>query len=168
MSCCGPSRRRMLGVLGAAGRDRLACRGNHDRPHTGDEYAPCEPVLDHFDRWGESFTARQQLAVHELGGLCLLALHTSELDGSGGVLERPWLDRLRDLLHDDPDRPTLVFSHHPVTTESGWSNIAGPGFILNGGNATELQSLYQTGLNRNVAPMESTGATIHLRASGGN
>ncbi|WP_067548867.1 metallophosphoesterase [Nocardia crassostreae] len=135
---------RQLSAWGAAGRDWFACRGNHDRPHTGADYASCEPLLDHFDCWDESFTARQQLADHDLDGLRLLALDTSELDGSGGVLERPQLDHLRELLCDEPDRPTLVFSHHPVTAESGWSNLAGPGFVLDAADAAELQSLYQS------------------------
>ncbi|MET9492861.1 metallophosphoesterase [Nocardia sp. NPDC006630] len=131
-----------LSAWGAPGRDWFACRGNHDRPHLGGEYTGCTPFLDHYDCWGESFTPRQQLAEYEVGELRLLALDTTELDAAGGSIDRPQFDRLRELLRADPDRPTLVFSHHPVTAESGWSNIAGPGFILNAADAAELQSLY--------------------------
>lgn len=131
-----------LSAWGAPGRDWFACRGNHDRPHLGGEYTGCTPLLDHYDCWGESFTPRQQLAEYEVGELRLLALDTTELDAAGGSIDRPQFDQLRELLRADPDRPTLVFSHHPVTAESGWSNIAGPGFILNAADAAELQSLY--------------------------
>ncbi|MGW4249215.1 metallophosphoesterase, partial [Nocardia sp. NPDC004722] len=131
-----------LAKWGVAGRDWLAARGNHDRPHLGDDYASCTPYLDHHDCWGDSFSTRQQLASYELGELRVIALDTTQLDAAGGILERPQLDRLRDLLAADPDRPTMLFGHHPVTTESGWSNLAGPSFILDAANAAELQALY--------------------------
>ncbi|MBL1074902.1 metallophosphoesterase [Nocardia sp. 2] len=133
-----------LSAWGANGRDWFAARGNHDRPHTGSDYASCSPYLDHFDCYGELFGPRQELGSYELGGLRLLALDTTELDTSGGAIDRPQFDRLRELLRADPDRPTLVFSHHPVTAESGWSNIAGPGFVLAAGDAAELQALYRS------------------------
>lgn len=133
-----------LTTWGEAGRDWFACRGNHDRPHLGEDYSSCEPYLDHFDCWGESFSPRQQLAEFEVGELRLLSLDTTELDGSGGTIERPQFDHLREVLRADPERPTLVFSHHPVTAESGWSNLAGPGFVLNAADSAELQSLYQS------------------------
>lgn len=134
--------RRMLDSWGTANRDWFACRGNHDRPHTGEDYVTCRPLGDHYDCWGESFTPRQQLGEYQVGGLRLLGLDTTELDTSGGRIDRPQLDRLRDVLHADPDRPTLVFSHHPVTVESGLTNLAGPAFVLNVTDAAELQSLY--------------------------
>ncbi|MFJ4658419.1 metallophosphoesterase [Nocardia sp. NPDC088792] len=127
---------------GAQGRDWFACRGNHDRPHLGADYASCSPYLDHFDCWGDSFGTRQQLGEYEVGELRLLGLDTTELDNSGGTMDRQQLDRLRTVLRADPDRPTLVFGHHPVTTQSGRSNVAGPGFILDAANSAELQSLY--------------------------
>ncbi|MGW3545033.1 metallophosphoesterase [Nocardia niigatensis] len=133
-----------LANWGAPGRDWFAARGNHDRPHLGADYADCTPYLDHYDCWGDSFTVRQQLAAHEVGELRLIALDTTQLDAAGGTLDRSQLDELRDRLIADPDRPTLVFGHHPVTTESGWSNLAGPGFILDAANAAELQSIYRS------------------------
>ncbi|MEU1210438.1 metallophosphoesterase [Nocardia sp. NPDC005825] len=132
-----------LAKWGAPGRDWFAARGNHDRPHVGSEYAECTPYADHHDCWADSFGPRQRLAAHEVGELRLIALDTTQLDASGGILERPQLDELRDRLTADPDRPTLVFGHHPITTESGWSNLAGPGFILDAANAAELQSIYR-------------------------
>lgn len=134
----------LLANWGVPGRDWLAARGNHDRPHLGDDYAGCTPYLDHHDCWGDSFGARQQLTSYELGELRVIALDTTQLDAAGGILERPQLDQLRDLLAADPDRPTMLFGHHPVTTESGWSNLAGPTFILDAANAAELQSIYRS------------------------
>ncbi|MEU0505533.1 metallophosphoesterase family protein [Nocardia sp. NPDC005998] len=133
-----------LDTWGMPGRDYLAVRGNHDRPHIGSEYQGCLPApADHHDCWAEQFNPRQQLIEHEVRGLRLLGLDTSELDGSGGSIERPQFDRLGELLRTDPDRPTLVFGHHPVTTESGLTNTAGPGFVLNRSDSLELQTLYE-------------------------
>ncbi|MEU0872602.1 metallophosphoesterase [Nocardia brasiliensis] len=136
--------RAQLDDWGALGTDYLVVRGNHDRPHTGPDYAGCAPApAEHHDCWAEAFTARQQLVEHEIGGLRVLGLDTSELDGSGGTIDRPQFDLLSERLRADPDRPTLVFSHHPVTRESGYTNLAGPGFVLNGRDSAELQASYE-------------------------
>lgn len=135
--------RAQLDDWGTMGSDYLVVRGNHDRPHVGPDYAGCPPApADHHDCFAEAFTPRQQLIEHEVGGLRLLGLDTSELDGSGGTIDRPQFDQFTDRLRDDPDRPTLVFGHHPVTIESGFTNLAGPGFVLNGRDSAELQARY--------------------------
>lgn len=138
--------RAQLDRWGNAGSEYLAVRGNHDRPHTGAGYAGCAvvPGTAHHDCWAEVFGPRQQLVEHELGGLRLLGLDTSALDGAGGVLDPPQFDRMRELLTGEPDRPTIVFGHHPVTTEAGLTNVGGPGFILDRPNALRLQQLYDT------------------------
>ncbi|MGY4101267.1 metallophosphoesterase [Nocardia sp. R16R-3T] len=136
--------RRHLDSWGAQGRDYLAVRGNHDRPHIGSEYQGCiHAPADHYDCWAEQFTPREQLIEHEMGGLRLIGLDTSQLDGSGGSIEVAQFDRLGELLRADPDRPTLVFGHHPVTVESGSTNTAGPGFVLDRTDSIELQTLYE-------------------------
>lgn len=132
---------------GRAGSDYLAVRGNHDRPHTGAEYSGCPAVpgtSGHHDCWSEVFGPRQQVIEAELGGLRLLGLDTSALDGSGGVLDPQQFDRIRTLLRAEPDRPTVVFGHHPITTEAGLTNTGGPGFILDRAQALRLQHLYDT------------------------
>lgn len=138
--------RARLDHWGIDGQDYLAVRGNHDRPHTGAEYADCPAVpgaTDHRDCWSEVFGPRQQVVEHELGGLRILGLDTSALDGAGGVLDTAQLDRVTELLRAEPDRPTLVFGHHPVTVEAGLTNTAGPGFVLDRETALRLQRLYE-------------------------
>ncbi|MBH0777370.1 metallophosphoesterase [Nocardia bovistercoris] len=135
--------RAQLDSWGALGRDYLVARGNHDRPHTGADYASCAPATaDHRDCFTEFFVPREELVQHEIGGLRLLGLDTSELDGTGGRIDRPQFDHLTGILTADPDRPTLIFGHHPVTRTSGATALAGPGFILNASDSTELQTLY--------------------------
>ncbi|MQY30036.1 metallophosphoesterase family protein [Nocardia aurantia] len=137
--------RSRLDGWGAAGRDWFAVRGNHDRPHTGDDYRACSPNTDaaHHDCWGDRFAPRGSLTEHRVGGLRLLGLDTTELDIAGGSIEPEQLDHLRTLLADEPDRPTVVFGHHPVTSESGATNMSGMDFILDRGDAAALQSLYR-------------------------
>ncbi|NKY50641.1 metallophosphoesterase [Nocardia vermiculata] len=129
---------------GRAGRDWFAVRGNHDRPHTGAEYGGCTTIgADHHDCWGDSFHRRGQFTENRLGGLRLIGLDTTS-DGAGGSIGANQFDRLRETLRHDPDRPTVVFGHHPVTAESGLTNIAGPSFVLNRSDALTLQRLYQS------------------------
>ncbi|MGW4368668.1 metallophosphoesterase [Nocardia takedensis] len=135
--------RARLDAWGASGADYLAVRGNHDRPHVGADYAACAPApADHRDCWADVFGPRQELVEHDFGGLRVLGVDTSEPDGSGGRIDRDQFDALTRVLRADPDRPTLVFGHHPVTTESGLTNTAGPGFVLNAADSAALQAEY--------------------------
>ncbi|MEV6392754.1 phosphohydrolase [Nocardia xishanensis] len=132
--------RARLDSWGTLGSDYLVSRGNHDRPHV--DYESCTHFGEHRDCWGDNFLARQELAEHEVGGLRLLGVDTSDLNGAGGRIERSQFDRLAEALRADPDRPTLVFGHHPVTVESGLTNTAGPSFVLDGADSIQLQRLY--------------------------
>ncbi len=121
----------------------LACRGNHDRPHRGAEYATCAPLPSgHFDCWGEQFVPRQQLRSTRVGQLRILGIDTTELDAAGGAIEPEQMAQIRDELRADPDRPTVVFGHHPATVEAATTNLAGPAFVLRHEHAHELQALY--------------------------
>ncbi|WP_225730775.1 MULTISPECIES: metallophosphoesterase [unclassified Nocardia] len=135
-----------LDTWGALGADYFVCRGNHDRPHIGPEYrtGPAVPGSAHHDCWGANFLPHQELQVHEVGGLRLLGLDTTDLDASGGRIEPRQFDHLRTVLRAEPDRPTLVFGHHPVTRDSAFTNLGGPGFVLDRRAAARLQELYRT------------------------
>lgn len=136
--------RALLDGWGDAGTDYFVSRGNHDRPHAGDEYVGCSvlPASDHHDCWGDVFAPRQVMRSFDLGGLRLLSVDTTAFKGSGGVVEPAQMAQIRDALRADPDRPTLVFGHHPVTSEAGLTNVAGPGFVLNQPDSRQLQDLY--------------------------
>ncbi|MFI5781995.1 metallophosphoesterase [Nocardia sp. NPDC051570] len=123
--------RRRLDAWGELGRDYFVCRGNHDAPQPD-------------DHWGAVFHPRQRLTEHEVGGLRLIGLDTTRLRGSGGTIVAPQLAHLRDRLAADPQRPTLVFGHHPVTSSAAVSNPGGPGFILDRATAAQLHTAYRT------------------------
>lgn len=122
--------RARLDAWGAAGRDYFVCRGNHDVSREGDP-------------WGSVFHARGRLAVSDVDGLRIIGLDTTRPRGSGGTLTAPQLSNLREVLAADPDRPTLMFGHHPVTSSAAVSNPAGPGFVLDRASAAVLHSLYR-------------------------
>lgn len=122
--------RTKLDSWGRFGEDYLVCRGNHDRPHAG------------ADHWGKYFVPRQQLRHSEFGGLRLIGLDTTQLEAPGGTIDPPQLDALRTLLKADPDRPTVMFSHHPVTREAAMTNLSGPTFVLDCPSAASLEGLY--------------------------
>ncbi len=138
--------RELLDGWGHLGTDYLVVRGNHDRPRTGAAWAAGTPVPgtnDHRDCWGDVFgRRRQQLSAHELGGLRIIGLDTTTLDAASGTIDESQLRGLRETLTADPDRPTLVFGHHPVTYESAVTTAAGPGFNLDQAKARELEDLY--------------------------
>ncbi|MEU0541899.1 metallophosphoesterase [Nocardia sp. NPDC005978] len=125
--------RARLDDWGALGREYFVCRGNHDMPPKG------EP-----DHWGSIFHPHQRLIEYSVGGLRLIALDTTRLAGSGGTLGGTQVERLRELLRSDPDRPTLVFGHHPVTRHAAVSNPGGPGFVLDRANAAALHGIYRS------------------------
>ncbi|GAB2536274.1 metallophosphoesterase [Nocardia heshunensis] len=123
--------RERLDEWGTLGRDYFVCRGNHDiRPP------------EETDHWGEVFHPRERLVEYFVGGLRLIGLDTTRARGAGGTLDPSQLAHLRELLRGEPDRPTLVFGHHPVTRHAAVSNPGGPGFVLDRFSAATLHALY--------------------------
>lgn len=139
--------RELMDTYGTHGVDYHVTRGNHDRPHvpSADPDAGYEtfPVLqgtaDHRDVWGAEFVPRQQHWTTSIGGLRVLGIDSAMLDASGGEILPHQMDAIGAELRSDPDRPTLALAHHPVTREAAWSNVAGPGFVLNEHDANLLQ-----------------------------
>ncbi|MCU1450973.1 MAG: metallophosphoesterase, partial [Acidimicrobiales bacterium] len=139
-----------LDAFGPYGDDYLVARGNHDRPHTGSAAGACSAVAgaagyhdcfrDAFFSSGPSWFAKNH------NGLRVLGLDTYDKIGNGGdngVLSDPQFAFVRDELARDPDRPTLVFGHHPVSLESSITTVGKPlGFDLDTQQAMQLEALY--------------------------
>jgi hypothetical protein len=103
--------RTALDRFGALGRDYLVVRGNHDRPGQH----PADPA----DAYRARFAVPQESAYHatRLNGLRVIGLDTYDdpaEDTDTGMLSASQLSWFRRELADDPDRPTLVFGHHPL------------------------------------------------------
>jgi Icc protein len=139
--------RKMLDGWGRLETDYFVARGNHDRSRAGAGYETCTAVPgtspQHYDCWGDVFPyPLQQLQSYEIGGLRLVGLDTTTLDNAGGTMDAAQVGALGDVLKQDPDRPTLLFGHHPVTYESAATTEAGPAFDIDRPTAIALQQLY--------------------------
>jgi len=138
-----------FGSLALSGRlrpgDYVVARGNHDQPKMGAAYDTCTPVgtTGYYDCLPAVYDLPQGTLTHtDVGGMRLIGLDTTTLDTPGGAIEPAELAALQDLLTCDPQRPTLVFGHHPVTDQSANTTIAGPSFDLDRADAASLEGLY--------------------------
>ena len=138
-----------FGTLGLSGwlgsGDYVIARGSHDRPGAGPEHAGCPAVGDegHHDCLREVYDLPHgRLTTTEVGGLRLVGLDTTTLAGTHGAIGEDQFGALAESLAVNPDQPTLVFGHHPVTGQSVSTTIGGPSFSLNRADAIRLQQLY--------------------------
>lgn len=135
--------RRIMNGAGRLGRDWFAVRGNHDnhpqgRPGRRRRGGAGEPIPDHF---GAHFTARQRHFTGAAGPVRILGVDTSLPHLEGGHIGEAQFAAIGAELAADPERPTVVFGHHPVTSCAGASNIGGPGFILPRAQSLRLQRM---------------------------
>ncbi|WP_432195683.1 metallophosphoesterase [Streptomyces sp. bgisy027] len=102
--------RRILDGFGAHGEDYFVVRGNHDRSRDDGD----DSFRTAFPGGGEGpgYFAR------DLGGLRIIGLDTYAKSGNGadaGGLGAEQLAWFQGQLRQQPDQPTLVFGHHPLT-----------------------------------------------------
>lgn len=123
----------------------VVARGNHDQPKTGSAYDACLAVgsTGYFDCLPAVYDLPQgTLTRTELAGMRFIGLDTSTLDLPSGAIDDAQFEQLTEILAADPEQPTLVFGHHPVTDASALSTISGPGFDLDRADAARLEALY--------------------------
>jgi 3',5'-cyclic-AMP phosphodiesterase len=137
-----------FGHLSLSGRlrsgDYVVARGNHDQPQHGSAYAARIPVgtTGYYDCVPAVYDLPQgKITATEVGGLRLVGLDTTTLNLPGGALNDLEFGALEQVLADNPDQPTLVFGHHPVTDGSAYSTIAGPSFDLDRADAARVDFL---------------------------
>ncbi len=140
-----------LDAFGPQGSAYFVARGNHDRPHTGEEAGSCRAVPGHagyHDCFGETFfSTGSPWFTKNVFGLRLIGLDTYDKIGNGGdngVMSDAQFSFVRDTLAQDKDRPTLVFGHHPVTLEAALTTVSPKplGFDLDPQQASQLEQLY--------------------------
>jgi hypothetical protein len=114
---------KLLKRFGRYRRDWFVTRGNHDRAHSGEEYAACRiGQWQGNDCFHEQFFPADEPTyfVRELQGLRILGLDTYDKPGRGndaGALSTDQLGWFRDELGGARDQPTIVFGHHPLIVE---------------------------------------------------
>jgi hypothetical protein len=138
-----------LDAFGPHGESYVVARGNHDRPHTGDETAACSAVSGHEDYHDcfrdAFFSAGPTWFSAQANGLRVIGLDTYDKIGSGGdngVLSDEQWAFLGNELSRDRDQPTLVLGHHPVTVEATATTIPPVSFDMDPQQAARLESLY--------------------------
>lgn len=120
--------RGLLDAYGARDEAWLAVRGNHDRP-----------LRDGTDPFAEYFTDYQTMSTTTTAsGLRVIGLDTTR-GGGGGWIMPDQMSEFRATLAADPDWPTLVTAHHPVTNDAAMSSPSGPQFMLRLRDRIELQ-----------------------------
>lgn len=139
----------LLDHFGRYREDYFVARGNHDRPHDGPDYAHCS-VGAHDSSTNDCF--RDVFDPHEptwfasrVHGLDILALDTYDRAGTGGdngKLSTEQVAWFRHELAKEPDRPKLVFGHHPITLESDVVNAEPLIFDLDLNQSQLIQKLY--------------------------
>ena len=144
----------ILDGYGAYNSDYFVGRGNHDRPHTDSSCTPttCSPgkfgdgTYDHFREvfYPGAFDG-PTWASRDLAGLHVVTLDTYDKTGNGGdngILSDEQYAWFVNDLAKNPDQPTLVFGHHPITVESTVDNANPVRFDLDPTQAMQVEALY--------------------------
>lgn len=114
---------KLLGKFGKYRSDYFVTRGNHDRAHAGDAYASCRVgQWQGNDCFHDQFFPGDQPTYfsRKLQGLKVIGLDTYDKPGGGGdagALSAEQYDWFRTELAEEPDRPTIVFGHHPLVVQ---------------------------------------------------
>lgn len=142
--------RQILDAFGTYGSDYLVTRGNHDRSHSGDTYAGCRVdtrgagLHDCFhDQW---FPGNEPTWFRrDVEGLRILGLDTYDKVGNGGdngALSPAQLSWFEHELTAEPDRPTIVFGHHPLSVTESVVNVEPLVFDLDPRQALTITDAY--------------------------
>ena len=141
--------RTFLDAFGPYGQSYVVTRGNHDRPHTGEDAAACSAVPGHetyHDCFKDAFfSSGPTWFSADANGLRVIGLDTYDKIGSGGdngVLSKEQFAFLSAELARDRDQPTLVLGHHPVTVEATVTTVPPIIFNMDPEQAARLESLY--------------------------
>lgn len=136
----------LLNTFGEQGRDYYVVRGNHDLPEYGvsefglDAYRGCGVAPNgQLDCFGDYFGPKDEVYQLDKSGLRIIGYDSSTYNTGGGSLTPGQHEQIESILASDPDRPTLMFGHHPVGREAAFTNVGGPTFVLDLGDADRLQ-----------------------------
>lgn len=158
--------RRLLDAYGVEKEDYFLTRGNHDRPHAAEE----DPRADYesgtllaeelirprtettlftkkdgtfYDNVGDFFDLPyQQMWTTRKGDLRIIGLDSSDAtDSAGGTIYDEQLDAFRAELSSDPDAPTIVFSHHPLTRQQALTAFGSRPFLMSKKAATQVEEI---------------------------
>lgn len=141
-----------LDGFGTYQSDYFVTRGNHDRPHSSTDTSACSAVPGadgYHDCFVDTFYPSGPTWFETThNGLRIIGLDTYDKPspsngGDNGIMSAAQLGWLTDQLTSEPDIPTLVVGHHPVTVESDLTTVGKPTmFDLDPQQAMQLEALY--------------------------
>lgn len=140
----------LLRRFGEYRRDYFVTRGNHDRAHSGAEYASCRiGQWQGHDCFHDQFFPGDEPTYfsRQLQGLRVIGLDTYDKPGAGsdpGALSTDQLAWFRDELAKDREQPTIVFGHHPLIVEKSPFPIVPSNTLDAGQVATVLDDYART------------------------
>ena len=134
--------RRIMDTFGGYQKDYFLVRGNHDgygmegydrKPAS--TFDPIHAVFPNHKLQTTWSTLDKKLRVVGIDG--------SHPGKDGGELTEANYRSIEKILLSDPQRPTLVLSHFPVTEEAARTNVGQRPFIYNKKDSMRLQRLFQ-------------------------
>lgn len=133
-------------ALGRFAGDLVTVRGNHDRPHRGEEWASCSPVPaapEYHDCFADAFgppgPGRRHDVIRDIGALRIVALDSADTLTGFGSMDPATLGTLADATGDG--RPSMVFFHHLATFDAVRHWYAWPGFHIPPAQMADLESV---------------------------
>ncbi|HVT75998.1 MAG TPA: metallophosphoesterase [Acidimicrobiales bacterium] len=140
----------LLDGFGVYEQDYFVARGNHDRAHDTAEVAGCSVVPGHphrHDCFRDEFDGDEPAYLsRRIGELRVIGIDTYDTIGNGsfhGSIGEEQFAWLTNELRSDPERPTIVFGHHPLVLDAT-TNAAPPLLYgLPADQAKRLTALYR-------------------------
>ncbi|WP_053412878.1 purple acid phosphatase family protein [Corynebacterium lactis] len=139
---------RVMNGFGDFGKNWFVTRGNHDNHPPGlpningrrgrDIRRGKTDIPDYFS---EHLVPTQQHWATNVGEVRLMGLDTAEFGYAGGRINERQMRAVRAELASDPDRPTILFAHHPLTRDAVRSHIGGPAFMMDWTQSKKLQEI---------------------------
>ena len=130
--------KRLLSAFGEYQKDYYMVRGNHDGfgipagPHSFDPIQKVFPQHKLQTCWTMNY-----------GKLRVLGIDSSRTMNNAGVITDKQFQEIERILMQDPNRPTFVMAHHPVTEEAALTNAGQRPFILDKKDSMRLQRIFQ-------------------------
>ena len=129
--------KRILSAFGDYQKDYYMVRGNHDGfgMPTPTSFDPIQAVFPKHKL--------QTCWTMDYGKLRVLGIDSSWPMTNSGFITDKQLKDIERILMQDPQRPTLVMAHHPVTEDAARNTVGWRPFILDKDDSLRLQRIFQ-------------------------
>lgn len=136
-----------LDIIGEFPREWRVTRGNHDRAHSGPTWDTCTPVPEapeYHDCLADGLGTEPGAPLNwtaDVGPLRLVGIDSNDVYTGAGAISETTAAFLESALGEAPERPAVVFLHHPATWQSIQNWVVWPRFMLPAADVARLQSV---------------------------